>query len=278
MPELAELAIMSDFVNKISESVIFEKLEKSEVSKVKTDLSEMNFSQFTVSAKSRGKEMILEFFKYSSTDTVPFHKKLLMTMGMSGNWKAGKEVPKHSHLYMRGHLKSDPSQQVYLCMVDVRRFAKWTWKEEFSQNRGPCPVKDHEKFKAHFHENVKLLKRNLRPILDVMMDQAIFNGIGNYLRAEILYRADVNPFLTFSEISQEETERILDLCKVCPIEAYQLGGGQMKDWKNSFQVEAQSFSEWMKMYQKGKKIFDAGKRVFWYDGKWEETEAFKKYV
>lgn len=36
-----------------------------------------------------------------------------------------------------------------------------------------------------------------KPIMEVLMNQQYFNGIGNYLRAEILFRiGDLNPFIS----------------------------------------------------------------------------------
>ena len=40
----------------------------------------------------------------------------------------------------------------------------------------------------------KLRKKNHKTIVEVMLDQSIFCGCGNYLRAEILYRSSINPF------------------------------------------------------------------------------------
>jgi endonuclease VIII-like 1 len=273
MPELAELAIMADFVNQHAKDRTFLKLEKSPVSKVKTDLDIFAGKPFRVEAQSRGKEMLITFSREGEK------KSLLVSMGMSGNMVACDEVagivvlPKHAHLRIYG-------AGVVICLVDTRRFAKWTWKDGFSENRGPCPVKEHEAFRKNFWAKIGLIPHCMDtvPIIDVIMNQSIFNGIGNYLRAEIFHRADVNPFKSFDDLEDEEIERVLDYCKICPAEAYVLGGGQLKDWKNSFEVSAKSFHEWMQMYQKGEKIFDRGKRALWYDKKWKDTEEHKAYV
>lgn len=274
MPELAELAIMSDFVNQHTKDKIFFKLEKSSVSKVKTDLDSFAGKPFTISSASRGKELLLTFTRENEES-----KHLLLTMGMSGNIVVCDKLadivvlPKHAHLRIYG-------ADVVICLVDVRRFAKWTWKDGFSENRGPCPVKEHQAFRENFWAKIALMPHCLDtlPMIDVIMNQSIFNGIGNYLRAEIFHRADVNPFKSFDDLEDEEIEKVLDYCKICPSEAYFLGGGQLKDWKNSFEVSDESFHEWRKMYQKGEKIFDRGKRALWYDKKWKDTDEHKKYV
>jgi endonuclease VIII-like 1 len=278
MPELAEVAIMADFINSTSKGVVFFDIHKSSVSKVKTDLSEMNLEEFTIVAKSRGKEMLLDFYSPESQEC---HKSLLVTMGMSGNWKAytGEVIAgidKHSHLILKG---IHPRRGKFtLCLVDVRRFAKWSWKENFSANRGPCPVAEHEKFRSNFWENISKKKKDTVAMLDVIMDQSIFNGIGNYLRAEIFHRAGVNPFESFSQTEKEKVEKVLDYCKICPVEAYSLGGGQLRDWKNSFKVDAKSFLEWRKVYGVAEKLQDKGGRTFWFEEKWKESGQYKKYI
>ena len=60
MPELAEVKIMSDFINSVvSEEGFFDSLEKSPVSKVKTELDPFKGAVFTMHAKARGKELMI---------------------------------------------------------------------------------------------------------------------------------------------------------------------------------------------------------------------------
>jgi endonuclease VIII-like 1 len=275
MPELAELAIMSDFVNRVSEKAIYFRMNKSEVSKVKTPLT-IPFECFTLKARSRGKEMALDF--YDEEGNKKHHQSLIMTMGMSGNWTSvhgNFPVPNHAHFFLHGN---SPRGKLALCMVDVRRFAKWKWKDDFSSDRSPCPVKEHAKFRENFREKISLKNRDEKPMVDVIMDQSIFNGIGNYLRAEIFHRADINPFKSFKDLESNEVEKILDFCRICPQDAYELGGGQIKDWKNSFGVDGKTFDEWRKIYYKGNKILDKGGRTFWHDPKWEDSEQLSAYI
>jgi len=272
MPELAELAIMSDFINRVSEKVVYFGMNKSAVSKVKTDLR-IPFEHFNVKARSRGKEISLDFYKEDEKHS----QSLIMTMGMSGNWTAARgnfPVPQHAHFFLHG---SSPIGKLTLCLVDIRRFAKWRWDKDFSKNRGPCPVKEHEDFRKNFAEKITHKNRKEKPMVDVIMDQSLFNGIGNYLRAEIFHRVDVNPFKSFSDIESDKIEKILDYCRICPQDAYELGGGQIRDWKNSFGVDGKNFDEWRKVYYKGDKILDRGGRTFWYDPKWEKSEHLEKY-
>ena len=69
-----------------------------------------------------------------------------------------------------------------------------------------------------------------------MLNQKYFNGIGNYLRAEILFRAGVRPFERSRDVLQPLADGIkvehdlLDLCKTVMTEVQNLsenfvGGG-----------------------------------------------------
>ena len=103
------------------------------------------------------------------------------------------------------------------------------------------------------------------------MNQKYFNGIGNYLRAEILFRLPyLNPFLSAREAIVEEP-KILELCRDIPNLAYVRGGGQIKDWDNPF---GQTPGKFMKCYGNPQmlKVKDKNARMFWYDPKWEGYE------
>ena len=87
MPELAEVKIMSDFINHIvAEEGFFDTIEKSPVSKVKTELEVFDGCVFTMHAKSRGKELLLSLEMIGGDINEAITQKMLVTLGMSGNW------------------------------------------------------------------------------------------------------------------------------------------------------------------------------------------------
>jgi formamidopyrimidine-DNA glycosylase len=87
MPELAEVKIMGDFINHIVDNEgFFEKIEKSESTKVKTDLDIFDGGVFTLRAKTRGKEMMLHLEMVGGDINGAVTKDMGVTLGMSGNW------------------------------------------------------------------------------------------------------------------------------------------------------------------------------------------------
>lgn len=219
---------------------------------------------FTITAKARGKELMLTLNAGAQCSI-----KISCSMGMSGFWHFGKpsDRPKHAHLVF-GTLFG----QENLCLVDVRRFAKWRITEDWSPNRGPCPLSQFEEFKTHLFENLHRAEFK-KPIHRVLMNQKYFSGIGNYLRAEILFKADQNPFVPARE-AITDNPKVLELCHTLPGEAYLLGGGQLKDWKNPFQVPDNGFEDWMQCYGRMTNTIDKDGRRFWFDPKWMRYDLY----
>lgn len=258
MPELAELKLTSDYVNICSEGVTYARVEKNPQHKgVELDIP---FKYFRIKSESKGKEIVLTIKDKDSKAFIPIR----ITMGMSGHFQltnTGQE-PKHAHL------KFYRKDGTTLSFVDVRRFGKWTQGVEWNEGRGPDPTSDFDAFFLNIMTN--LTKRTFRkPLYEVLMDQKWFNGIGNYLRAEIIFRAEnVDPFLPASQ-QIAKYPKILELCRDIPMLAYAKGGGSIKDWDNPFGSDAIQ-EKFMLCY--GNKTMDTridpkGRR-FWYDPKW----------
>lgn len=270
MPELAEVKIMSDFINSVvHEEGFFCSLEKSAVSKVKTELDPFAGAVFTMNAKARGKELMIHLEMVGGSLTGPVTKNLLCGMGMSGNWiYMRKDAPQLETALKHAHLRFQSTRGNWLLLHDVRRFAKWRWTEDWSANRSPCPLTEFNNFQLNLVENWYKDKYFNKPLSEVLMNQAAFNGVGNYLRAEILYRLDVNPFASANSLSMDKLHELIKITHMCVRDAYRLGGGQLKDWHNPNGTDGTDFNSWMKCYGKLSSVVDGSKRRFWYDSKW----------
>jgi endonuclease VIII-like 1 len=260
MPELAELRLTSDFVNTFSSGRIYSRVEKNPSHKGK-DI-QIPFKKFTITSQSRGKELLLSL-KDTESDN---YLNLLMTMGMSGLfwYSDSTTVSKHAHLKFY-----DTYNDRVLSFVDVRRFGKWKFSESWSKNRGPDPTSEFDKFRQNIIDNLHT-KAFDQPIYLVLMNQSYCNGIGNYLRAEIIYRANIHPNTSAREAFKKYPV-LFDLCRDIPLQAYALGGGQLKDWKSPFGVDSTDFGNFIQCYGNPNmnRIKDKNGRTFWYNPIWE---------
>lgn len=181
MPEGPEIKISSVYVNSVCKDVLFAgRPRRSEVTKN----PEVPFDspRYSVSAESRGKEFAL-FLKCQ--DNPDNNIRLLFRFGMSGSFKftLASELYKHSHLTF----VSVQTPPMALSFVDTRRFGSWQVTDEWGKARGPDPMYEYDQFCSNIMDNIDD-KCFDKPICEVMMNQKYFNGVGNYLRAEILYR------------------------------------------------------------------------------------------
>lgn len=259
MPELAEVKIMSEFINKKANGRVFVEMRKSAVSKVKTSMKLPFDDVFSIRAVSRGKELKLMLESKSGA------ANLMCSMGMAGHWAFTKRGEEHKH----SHLMFDTLDGWTLSLVDVRRFAKWKWGD-WNKGRGADPTYEYQDFVDTIYKNIEH-KAFQREICEILMDQKWFNGIGNYLRSTILYYADQCPWES-AKSAILNNPKILELCRDMPLQAYELAGGQLKDWANPFgdQDKKVSFREWV-FYYKGSSCIDGSGRRLWFDPKWEDT-------
>ena len=277
MPELAEVKITAEFVDTITNSKEYTHIEKSEVSKVKTDINVFENSSFTISSKARGKE-----FKIVLKDTKTQEgKELMMFLGMSGmfvNIRPDTLEANKAKFLKHGHLRFYATDGSILVFYDVRRFGKWKWIEsgKWSGDRGPCPLTEYNDFREKILNNYSTHKDFNASILHILMNQYWFNGIGNYLRSEIIHRVEgLNPWSKFNELSLDTIEKILEQCHKCPKIAHSLQGGQLKDWVNPFNESDSDevpIENWIQIYStKGMSyITDKNGRRFWFHPKWNQ--------
>lgn len=289
MPEGPELHLASLYVNRTCEGVVFTgAIQKSEVSK-NPDVP-FSCEAYRITATSRGKEVKLtltpvdgEGKRRGAKGDAVAPMEIVFRFGMSGCFKMTSEddLPKHAHLSF--YTKEKP--QRVLSFVDTRRFGTWHPNGTWQAGRGPCVMFEYESFRKNVLSH---LSNNAfdRPICEVLLNQKYFNGIGNYLRAEILYRLNIPPFecartvLTGLDLEdmyetqqqmsdtkkrvKEEMPDILRLCHSVPLEVIRLGGKGYDPEKNDYA----DFEAWLQCYYVDgmKSIRDHNGRTMWFSG------------
>lgn len=262
MPELAELKIMSDFINQSVENKTFNK--SYHVLKGNNPEQFTLLEKFNIESESFGKELIIKFYNENESH------KISVFMGMSGNWKWVRTENWNETKFIR--MRLDTTDGWSLLLYGLYMGPKYKIGGFTGVKRGPDPTKDFDGFKENILLNLD--KKSFdKPICEVLLEQKYFNGIGNYLRSTILHYLDINPFMTARDVIKERPE-ILEMCKDVPIKAYQLNGGQLTDWKNPFDTDYEEFQKWV-FYQKGISCKDSTKRTFWFSEKWKDYCPYK---
>uniref|UniRef100_A0A8C6WHZ2 Endonuclease 8-like 1 n=1 Tax=Neogobius melanostomus TaxID=47308 RepID=A0A8C6WHZ2_9GOBI len=289
MPEGPELHLASLYINRMCQGVVFTgAVRKSEVSK-SPDVP-FTCEAYSITATSRGKEVMLTLTPAGGDGKRRGVKgeaakpmDIVFRFGMSGLFKmtSKDELPKHAHLCF--YTKEKP--QRVMSFVDTRRFGTWHPNGTWQAARGPCVLFEYQRFRQNVLSHLSDHAFD-RPICEVLLNQKYFNGIGNYLRAEILYRLNIPPFEcartvltgldledvceTQQQISdakkcvKQETPDLLRLCHLVPLEVVSLGGKGYDPEKADYS----DFKAWLQCYYVDgmKSVRDHNGRTMWFTG------------
>ncbi|NXV67590.1 NEIL1 Endonuclease, partial [Molothrus ater] len=241
---------------------------------------------YGISAIARGKELRLTL---SALDPAagPPAQDLVFRFGMSGSFRLcpAAELPRHAHL--RFLTRESPPRA--LCFVDPRRFGSWRLGDAWQPERGPCVVSEYQAFRENVLKNLEDRAFD-KPICEVLLNQKYFNGIGNYLRAEILYRSKIPPFekarTVLEALKEREQERrkkdpsmtlskkvklrqenpdLLELCHSVPMEVI-MAEKQLLDPEHPDNYS--SFKNWLQCYLVPgmSSLRDRSGRTIWFQG------------
>ncbi|XP_007120781.3 endonuclease 8-like 1 isoform X2 [Physeter macrocephalus] len=283
MPEGPELHLASHFVNEACRELVFGGcVEKSPVSRN----PEVPFesSAYHISALARGKELRLTLSPLPGAQPPRGPLALVFRFGMTGSFQLvpSDALPPHAHLRF---YTAPPDPRLALCFVDIRRFGHWDLGGKWQPGRGPCVLLEYEQFRENVLRNLAD-KAFDRPICEALLDQRFFNGIGNYLRAEILYRLKIPPFekartvlealqqrrpspeLTLSQKIRAKLQNpdLLELCHSVPKEVVQLGGKGYGP--ESTEEDFAAFRAWLQCYGTSgmSSLRDRHGRTIWFQG------------
>ena len=256
MPEISEVKLTSEFVNNANKKRHITDVKFLKTNKLKL-IEDIDVLGKRITAKSRGKELKLFFDK----------EPVVISLGMTGCFKNFKKRGYKNKHWKHAHIRFRMSDNNWFCWSDVRRFGK-SISKDWNKNRGPDIFDEVESFKKYIYDNIE--HRDFqKPAHIVLMNQKWFNGLGNYLRAEILGKWNKNPFQPMKNLINEPflnhlIEQVHD--------SYRLGGGELYSWMNENKSEKDNdFYEWMKFYGKTMKMKDSQGRTFWYAKKWHKA-------
>lgn len=180
---------------------------------------------------------------------------MLCSYGMSAQWS--KEKNKHSGFAI-SYLQEDENKEFYF--NDIRHFGTIKFinsDKELNKklNKLGWDPLSSDNIPINFID--KKINSN-KCIGTLLMDQSIFAGVGNYIRAEALYRSKISPWRRGYSLNISERNLLLDEIVKVMKESYQSQGATIYTYKN---VEGDSgkYVDFFKVY--GKNIDPEGNLV-----------------
>lgn len=125
------------------------------------------------------------------------------TLGMTGQWTKLKH--KHSHVEFVFKNKS-------IYFTDMRNFGtiRFSFDPKSLQDKlsiiGP-DILELDTNQTYLFSRLLKIKTN-KPIAQLLLNQPIISGIGNYLRADILWYAKLSPYRTIKSLSKTELNNL----------------------------------------------------------------------
>jgi len=157
------------------------------------------------------------------------------TYGMSGQWSRSRGKHPAFIVEYNGSGQLVTRDQQTLFFNDTRRFGTIKFissskeMEKKLQTLGPDILEDPPLSPELFAE--RILKKPARTIAEALMDQSCLAGVGNYLKAEALYRAGILPQRVVSELSSEEIAKLWSEVILSSRESYADHGASIRTYK-----------------------------------------------
>lgn len=231
MPEVAELKHSRDSLRFVAQGRWVVKAEPLPGSRFAKKIPE-GLASFSGSAPARvvavdtrGKFM---WWTLETRNGVTYY--MWCTYGMSGQWSTHSS--KHSAFVME--LVDHDGSHRSLYFNDPRHFGTLKFVKDEKQHSkklaslGPC-ILESPPTAAKFSE--LLLKKPGRTISEALLDQSCVAGVGNYIRAEALFRAGISPWRASGDLNAAEWNSLYsETVNVCR-EAYGGRGASISTYR-----------------------------------------------
>ena len=174
------------------------------------------------------------------------------TFGMTGQWSL---IPsKHACFELKFYNSEGIFNTIYF--NDPRHFGTIKFVKGVDKLKEKLATLGWEPFFHHKQENwkqflIKQLSKSDKPIGQLLLDQSIFCGVGNYIRAEALYLAKISPWKISNKLSELEIISLRDAIISVVEESYKYQGATISTYKTPF-GENGKYSSQFKVYKQKK--------------------------
>ena len=166
----------------------------------------------------KGKFMWLEFETGST---------MWITLGMSGYWST--EPDKHAHF----GIGLDDDRGIFF--IDQRRFGTLKFSHDPAElekklnSLGLDPLSDLDYSLIELTRKVS--KYYDKPVCEVLMNQGVFAGVGNYIKCEALYRTGISPHRRVGDLKNFELSMLHRTLQDIMKASYRQGGASIRDYQ-----------------------------------------------
>ena len=225
MPEGPEVKIITNSLNKLVKNTVLADLKIKGGRYEKTTIE--NYDSFfllpeserkVISVNCKGKFIWFKFKTWS----------LWNTLGMSGGWTITD--CKHCDIEFI-------TNKTIIWFKDHRHFGtlKFCDSEKLLETKLNSIGYDMLSDDIDKNTFIKVLdKHHTKTLPKCLMNQSIFSGIGNYLKAEVLYASKISPFRKIKNLTYEEKVTLFNNIKSIIMASYRAGGASIRNYSDIY--------------------------------------------
>lgn len=215
MPEGAEVRVMADQMNKILAGAILTRFSiisgpyltnpKPRYATLRQQAESLNTRLSTSDVKidyvrNKGKYIYMQLSTSSGGKLLKSY--IMCHVGMAGHWRM---VPGDHTMVMLQYAKNREPHVLYY--DDYRRFGNFyitnaAGAREKLAELGPDVLT--KEFTKETFEHILSNVSQRRKVGELLMDQTVISGVGNYMRADILYGCKISPHRTVASLSKAD--------------------------------------------------------------------------
>ena len=151
------------------------------------------------------------------------------TLGMTGGWK-NKVSEKYDHIHFI-------TNSITLYFNDYRNFGTFKFIDDKSKLDKKLKELGNDILSDEFTEEycIKVFNKKInqnKTLPQVLMNQKLFCGLGNYLKSEVLYASKISPHRLVSDLNDEEKKQLFNNIKNIGMKSYKNGGASVRDFSD----------------------------------------------
>jgi len=247
MPELPEIKIFANRLNfscaacqMLSINIVRGPYKENKKEKYKhfRDQVETFRPHRVKKVKSKGKWL---YFQLSG----PNYAALGVHHGMEGSWCTN---PDNKHVILELEVSSEDESSNKFYFQDSRRFGTFLLltKEELRKELdkiGPDVLKMSSE---EFNKALEIKRIQKHRLCEALMDQRVVSGIGNYLRADIMYLAGADPKTKIQDLTGRDRERLYRAIRKVSRSSYKAGSTTVGHYESAIHSGGYQFLVYQK--------------------------------
>ena len=169
------------------------------------------------------------------------------TLGLTGNWTINDDLKHNNLLFSINDIK--------IYYNDMRNFGTFKFINDKKILEKKLKTLGNDILEKDFTKEyvLKILnnkKKNNKTIVEILMNQKLFCGLGNYLKSEILYESKISPNRLLKDINEKEQLLLFKNIKKISKKFYKEGSAYKTSLTNIELIDNDNFS----VYKKKKDI------------------------